>query len=82
MRRLALAGIVAGRGRADRRCSDGTNSVAAQANAGDGKGYVAGDGTVEQIAPADRSTTIRVQGKTLEGAGARLVDATAARSSC
>ncbi len=49
-------------------CSDGADTVAGQAKAGDGKGYVAGDGTIEQIAPADRSTTITVRGKTLEGA--------------
>ena len=67
MRRLALAGIVLAAVALTGACSDDPNSVAAQANAGDGKGYVAGDGTVEQIAPADRSTKIRVQGKTLEG---------------
>ncbi|GAA4349274.1 TlpA family protein disulfide reductase [Angustibacter luteus] len=67
MRRLALAGIVLAAVALTSACSDDPNSVAAQANAGDGKGYVAGDGTVEQIAPTDRSTKIRVQGKTLEG---------------
>ena len=67
MRRLALAGVVLAAVALTGACSDDPNSVAAQANAGDGKGYVAGDGTVEQIAPADRSTKIRVQGKTLEG---------------
>jgi thiol-disulfide isomerase/thioredoxin len=49
-------------------CSTGANTVAAQANAGDGKGYVAGDGAIEQIAPDDRRTTIAVHGHTLEGA--------------
>ncbi|GAB3590310.1 TlpA disulfide reductase family protein [Angustibacter peucedani] len=48
-------------------CSGDGNSVASQAQAGDGKGYVAGDGTVEQIAAADRRTTISVKGTTLEG---------------
>jgi thiol-disulfide isomerase/thioredoxin len=33
-------------------CTEDPNSVAAQAKAGDGKGYVAGDGTVEQL-PVD-----------------------------
>ena len=49
-------------------CNDDANSVASQAMAGDGKGYVAGDGTVEQIAPADRRTTIHVTGTSLDGA--------------
>jgi peroxiredoxin len=48
-------------------CSDGADTVAGQARAGDGKGYVAGDGTIEQIQPGDRTTTITVRGKTLEG---------------
>ncbi len=49
-------------------CGGGANTVAAQANAGDGKGYVAGDGTIEQIPPADRRVTITVTGTSLEGA--------------
>jgi thiol-disulfide isomerase/thioredoxin len=48
-------------------CSDGSDSIAAQAKQGSGKGYVAGDGTIEQIAPADRSTRISVSGTTLDG---------------
>ncbi|MGN6611238.1 MAG: TlpA family protein disulfide reductase [Angustibacter sp.] len=54
---LALAGCTGG----------GSDTVAGQARAGDGKGYVAGDGTIEQIQPGDRTTTITVRGKTLEG---------------
>jgi peroxiredoxin len=49
-------------------CSSGDNTVAAQAKAGDGKGYVAGDGTVEQIAAPDRDVTLTVKGKSLTGA--------------
>ena len=60
---LALATALAVAG-----CSDGADTVAGQARAGDGKGYVAGDGTIEQIQPGDRATTISVRGKTLEGA--------------
>jgi thiol-disulfide isomerase/thioredoxin len=48
-------------------CSSAADTVAGQARAGDGKGYVAGDGTIEQIAAADRTTSITVRGKTLEG---------------
>lgn len=48
-------------------CSSQANTVAAQANAGDGKGYVAGDGSIEQIAPGDRRTSIEVTGTSLDG---------------
>jgi thiol-disulfide isomerase/thioredoxin len=48
-------------------CSDGADSISAQAKQGSGKGYVAGDGTIEQIAKDQRSTDIAVSGTTLEG---------------
>jgi thiol-disulfide isomerase/thioredoxin len=48
-------------------CSQGSDTVAAQARAGDAKGYVAGDGTVEQLAPAQRRTELAVSGTTLDG---------------
>jgi thiol-disulfide isomerase/thioredoxin len=48
-------------------CSDGADSISAQAKQGSGKGYVAGDGTIEQIAKAERSIQIAVSGTTLEG---------------
>jgi thiol-disulfide isomerase/thioredoxin len=57
---LTLALAVAG-------CSQGSDSIAAQAKQGSGKGYVAGDGTIEQIAPGDRSTEVAVSGTTLDG---------------
>lgn len=49
-------------------CSTDASSVAEQAKAGDGKGYVAGDGTVEQLDPARRGTPIALSGTTVEGA--------------
>lgn len=49
-------------------CTSDANSVAEQAKAGDGKGYVAGDGSVQQVAVADRSTTVALSGTTVEGA--------------
>jgi thiol-disulfide isomerase/thioredoxin len=49
-------------------CSDGADSISAQAKQGSGKGYVAGDGTIEQIATDQRSIDIAVSGTTLEGA--------------
>ena len=48
-------------------CNDDANSVASQAMAGDGKGYVAGDGTVEQLAVADRGAAVSLGGTTVDG---------------
>jgi len=48
-------------------CNDDANSVASQAMAGDGKGYVAGDGTVEQLAVADRGVAVSLGGTTVDG---------------
>jgi thiol-disulfide isomerase/thioredoxin len=48
-------------------CSEGGNTVAAQAQGQGDRGYISADGTVESIAVADRQTSIRVQGTTLEG---------------
>ena len=49
-------------------CSSDAGSVAEQAKAGDGKGYVAGDGSVQQVAAADRSTAVALSGTTVDGA--------------
>ena len=35
--------------------------------AGDQKGYVAGDGVVQQLKPEERTTTVRLDGTTLDG---------------
>lgn len=43
------------------------SDIAAQARQGDEKGYIAGDGTVQQIAVPDRETQITLTGTTLEG---------------
>ena len=48
-------------------CSEDPNSVAAQAKAGDRKGYVSGDGAVEQIAVADRGEPVTMTGELLDG---------------
>lgn len=47
-------------------CSSDPNSVASQARAGDRKGYVSGDGTVQQIALSQREGLL-VSGTTLDG---------------
>ena len=43
------------------------NSVAAQARAGDQKGYVSGDGSVETIPEADRAEPVTMSGTLLDG---------------
>ena len=57
-------------------CSQDPNSVAAQAKAGDQKGYVSGDGAVETIPEADRAEPVQLAGELVDGgswdsAGAR-----------
>lgn len=67
MRRLrctlvaVLAGVLLTAG-----CAGGGNTVEAEARRGDA-GYISGDGTVQQVQPADRSVTIDLAGTTLEG---------------
>lgn len=67
VRALALAAALAVLGGGLTACSSDADTVAAQAKQGDNKGYVAGDGTIEQIAPAQRTTSISVSGTTLDG---------------
>ena len=60
---LALASLVAlGAG-----CSTDPNSIAAQANKGDQKGYVSGDGSIETIAPGSRKEPVVLSGPTVDG---------------
>lgn len=66
---LALAAVLAVAG-----CSDGGNTIAEQARAGDQKGYISGDGSVQQVAPEDREIQIDLQGTTLEGEAWRSAD--------
>ena len=48
-------------------CSADPNSVAEQAKAGDRKGYVAGDGTVEQVPSGERGEPLTLAGTTVDG---------------
>ena len=48
-------------------CSADPNSIAAQAKAGDRKGYVSGDGAVETIPAADRAEPVALKGQLLDG---------------
>jgi hypothetical protein len=43
--------------------------VAAQAKAGDQKGYVSGDGAVEKIPAAKRGAPVKLKGALLDGSG-------------
>ncbi|QFG67655.1 TlpA family protein disulfide reductase [Ornithinimicrobium pratense] len=47
-------------------CSDDGTSINDQMRQGDQKGYVAGDGRIERLAPEERSTVIELSGTTLE----------------
>lgn len=48
-------------------CSSDPNSISAQANRGDDKNYVSGDGTVTTVAPADRGKPVSFSGTLLDG---------------
>ena len=48
-------------------CTSDPNSVEAQARSGDRKGYVAGDGSIEQLARDQRGEPVTLLGTTLEG---------------
>ncbi len=48
-------------------CGDGGNTINEQARQGDQKGYISGDGLVQQVAPDQRSITLELAGTTLEG---------------
>lgn len=64
--RLVVAGVAAAAALLA-GCSSDPNSVAAQARSGDRKGYVSGDGTVQQIAQNKRRAPLVVTGTTLDG---------------
>ncbi|MFC7489940.1 MULTISPECIES: TlpA family protein disulfide reductase [unclassified Knoellia] len=48
-------------------CSSDPNSIAEQAKQGDQKGYIAGNGAIEQIPADQRLDPITLEGKTLDG---------------
>ncbi|GAB3054203.1 TlpA disulfide reductase family protein [Intrasporangium mesophilum] len=55
-------------------CASDPNSVADQARSGDRKGYVAGDGSIEQLPPEERGDPVVLEGTTLEGEPWRIAD--------
>lgn len=48
-------------------CSSGSNSITKQANQGDDKNYLAGDGTLAQLAPGKRGKPVVLTGTLLDG---------------
>ncbi len=56
-------------------CSSDTNSLAAQAKSGDGKGFVSGDGTIERLALDQRTAPLTLKGTTLNGVPWKVADA-------
>ncbi len=56
-------------------CSSDPNSVAGQAQNGDRKGYVAGDGTIELLPIDQRGAAVTLEGTTLEGQPWSMKDA-------
>jgi thiol-disulfide isomerase/thioredoxin len=68
---LVLAGVLA---LSVAACSDDPNSLASQAKAGDRKGYVSGDGSVENIAADERQVPVTLKGTTLDGKDWSLAD--------
>jgi Thiol-disulfide isomerase and thioredoxins len=56
-------------------CGTDAGSIAAQARSGDGKGFVSGDGTIERLAPSQRTPPLTVSGTTLQGTPWKVTDA-------
>ena len=56
-------------------CTSDANSIAAQAKSGDGKGFVSGDGSIERVAPDNRSVPLTLSGTTLQGPAWTVSDA-------
>lgn len=66
-RRVGLVVVALGLTLVAGACTDDPNSVAGQAKAGDGKGYVAGDGAVQQLPAAERADAVTLAGTTVDG---------------
>ncbi len=65
--RTVCASLLVGAVAAVGACSKDANSIAEQAKAGDGKGYVAGDGSVQQLPPSQRGVPVALKGSTVDG---------------
>ncbi|MFC7595642.1 TlpA family protein disulfide reductase [Terrabacter sp. GCM10028922] len=65
--RWGAVAVAGGLAAAVSACSSDPNSVADQARSGDRKGYVAGDGSIEQLPATERGEPVKLSGTTLEG---------------
>jgi thiol-disulfide isomerase/thioredoxin len=65
--RWGAVAVAGGLAAAVSACSSDPNSVADQARSGDRKGYVAGDGSIEQRPVTERGEPVKLSGTTLEG---------------
>lgn len=65
-RAVAASGIALALGFGLTACG-GQDSITKQAQKGDNKGYIAGDGSVEELAANKRDKPVTLQGKTLDG---------------
>lgn len=55
-------------------CQSDPNSLAAQAGSGSRAGYAAGDGSIEQLAPASRGSALAIAGVTVDGGRWSMTD--------
>ena len=65
--RTGLVAVVTALGLALAGCSTTDDNLAQQANAGGDKGYVAGDGSVSEYAPADRGEPVAFDAEMFDG---------------
>lgn len=65
--RRAVGALVLGVTLLTTACTSDPNSVANQAKAGDRKGYVSGDGTIERLAADKRAAPVDLSGTTIDG---------------
>ena len=65
--RRAVGALLVGVALIASACTSDPNSVAAQAKAGDRKGYVSGDGTIERLTADKRGKPVDLAGPTIEG---------------
>ena len=55
-------------------CSAKEDNLTAQANSGDGKNYIAGDGAVQEYTPERRTDPVKIEAKTYQGTAVATAD--------
>lgn len=74
LRRVPAAAAVLALALGAAACSQDPDSIAAQANSGDQKGYISGDGSIEKVAVGERKQPLELSGTTLRGKQWKLAD--------